>query len=160
MTITTRRKRAAVAAAAIGSAGASAIAAAPAAAEIPSTCAGNAICEYEDGGYRLPVHWWGAGSADLNYQGNVYGSDPNVRLDDSISAIVNNNNRWVKFYQDDNRRGYDLCLAPGAGAPNLEFVAIPGPLPNWSNRISGHESFGSSRPGGCDTVVTAQACSN
>src|SRR3954452_22611222 len=107
--------RAMVTAAALGSAGASAILAAPAAAHIPGDCAPNAICEYEDGGYKTSGKWWGTGSTDFNYRDDTYDFGARVGLDDSISAIVNNTNRWVVFAQDDQLRGYHLCMSPGSG---------------------------------------------
>jgi hypothetical protein len=165
MSNTTRRQRAAVAAVAIGSAGASAIVAAPAAAHHKEQCPGNTVCVWEDGklngdhGFNGAVHWIGPNSIDLHYDtcpGCVYGSDPSQSLNDSISAVWNNSDRWYQFFQNSDGLGAVLCFEPGAASPDLQNVSFPGPLLDWSNRISGGQPGG---PGGCDTTITENGCS-
>jgi Peptidase inhibitor family I36 len=158
---TRRRKRATVAAAAaVSAAAAPAILAAPATANHPkATCPGNVICEWEDGGFQTPVMWWSPTSTDLDYRNNQFASQPSEGLNDRISALWNNTNRWAKFFRNPHGSGATICLSPGGAISDLATVRVTGDeIHDWSNRISGHATS-ANNPGGCDVTRSTQGCS-
>ncbi len=155
-----RTRTTAAAAAAVSSVAGPAILSAHAAANDPkATCPGNAICEWEDGGFQTPVMWWSPTSRDLDYRNNQFASQPSEGLNDRISALWNNTSRYVKFFRNPNGSGATICLTPGGAISDLATVRIPGDeIHDWSNRISGHATY-ASLPSGCDTTRSTQGCS-
>jgi hypothetical protein len=162
---TRRGKRVAVAAAAIGSAAAPVIFP-PTAAAInhPSdTCPGNTFCEWENSPWSKPVQWWGvpAGTLDHddNYVDNTYSSDHTQGLNDSISSVWNNTDKWVEVFQNKLGGGFSLCLGPGGAVRDLSRIQIQiFPPQTLNDRLSSHYTY-SSKPAGCDATSTDQGCS-
>jgi hypothetical protein len=158
---TLRRKRAAVAAAAtaaVGSAAAPAIFPAPAAA-FPAGCPGNTICEYFNAGFGLPVQWWNPGGSDNTYGNNGYSSNPGVLLNDSISSVWNNSNRWLMLCRVagcENETEWGLCFGPGKAIPNLSAGSPPGGT--WNDVVSAHRTYGG-QPPRCSTFAGYNGCS-
>ncbi len=147
--------------AAVGSMAAPMIAPAPAPAAVPhpsDTCPGNTFCEWKNGGFTLPVRWWAPNGSAANYRDYTYSSDSSG-LNDSISSVWNNSNRWVEVFQDKNGGGFALCLAPGGAVRDLKQIGIQTfPPEDLGDRLSSHQTY-SSQPAGCNAVKSDQGCS-
>jgi Peptidase inhibitor family I36 len=165
MTHNSRRKGAALTAVVAGSMAAPALlapTAAPAASPA-ATCPANTLCEWKNNGFNLPVKWWPAGHDAWNYSLDRYDSDTSQGLNDSISSVWNNTNRWVGLFQGANSQNAALCLTPGAGAFDLEKVKYGGTFGiigehDFGDKLSSHEFFPGD-PHVCDKTVSDQACS-
>lgn len=107
----------------------------------------------------MPVEWYGNGTPDGNYAGEVYDSHPGVGLDDSVSSVWNNTNRWVKLCQNVLCIGapdtsWALCFAPGGAHPALGNI-----VPIYTNNASSHGFPPGGKPGGCSHYIYSQGCS-
>jgi peptidase inhibitor family I36 len=165
MTNSYPRKGAALAAAAAASSMAVPALSSPtaASARAPSeTCPGNILCEWKHNGFNLPVKWWPVDHDAWNYDLDRYDSDTSQGLNQSISAVWNNTNRWVGLYSGPNNGGDALCLKPGAAAADLSKVKYGGIFGvgelNFNDKLTSHE-FYLSDPGGCDKTLDRQGCS-
>lgn len=158
------RKRTAVAAVAmvaVGSAAAPVIFPASAMANHPAaSCAGNALCEWQDPGFRGAVQWWNPRGSDNTYGNNTFASNPSVPLNDRISSVWNNSNRYVKLFVGASGTGASLCLPPGGAASDLSLIPLGGGLDpgNWTDEITSH--YTASIPfSGCTVTKGDQGCS-
>jgi hypothetical protein len=175
------RKRAAVAAAAtaaIGSAAAPAIFPAPAWAAHPSqSCPGNTLCMWREFNFAYPngpVVWFYPGLNPYegphhpDYRYYRYSSDTSAPLDNTVSSVWNNSNRWIKVCQlaycdGPFNAAWGICVAPGGAAPNLSVAdGLYGDDGNggkkWNNAISAHYSY-ATRPDYCYTTIDQPGCS-
>jgi hypothetical protein len=181
MTRSTRdRKRLAAAGIASAALTASALAAEPADAytKTKGYCTGNTLCEFSDGGFTNNFARWVFNTPPQpiddysQWQYEVTFLDSEKNLNDSISSIWNNSNRWVVLFEHDHQRGNHICFPPGTAVNDLHVVQMTsgwvirtGGTP-WGNQISSHSIYGSSTPGFCNpgsdgTLVPAaqQGCS-
>jgi hypothetical protein len=156
-----RRKRAAVAAAAtvaVSSGAAPLVFPAGAAAYNRGDCSPNRLCLYSDGGFQHNLTER-AKLADQDYTDNEYSGlipDPaERRLNDTVSAVWNNTNRWVHLFEHVGQAGNRICFPPATAVRDLHTVqmkpgfVLGGDGPKWGNVISGHHMY-SGRPSDCN----------
>ena len=179
--LSTREKRLAAAGLAGVALTASALAAEPADAATYTKpyCTGNTLCEFSQGGFANNFARWVMTAhpvpiqnySDWKYE--VTSLDTEKSLNDSISSIWNNTNRWVVLFQNNTYGGHRICFPPGTAVRDLHQVqmkagwVIGGGGESWGNRISSHWVYGSSAPSDCNgdsagsTLVPAsqQGCS-
>lgn len=163
------RRRAGVAVAVAGSLAGPGILAAPALARHPGdTCPGNTLCEWRDINFNLPVQWWNPNGSDNSYTDNFYSSAASAGLNDTISSVWNNSNRWVKLCQSANcRYGWrgngnvdseaGLVLPPGTAVADLRgYYGFYNGF--YNDSISAHRTY-ASRPAIEGYEASQQGCS-
>lgn len=144
------RRRAAVTAAAtaaIAPLAVPAIAPDSAAASPPPYCPGNTVCVYEGPNFSQSVGYLSPDvGGDMPGKRFVDGSTMN----DNISSIWNNSNKWAHFCQNIScGSGWNFCLAPGVASGNL--ILYDNQISSWFPNPSGpwpcsHAVYG---PQGC-----------
>jgi hypothetical protein len=146
------RRRAAVTAAAtaaIAPMAVPAIAPDSAAASPPPYCGSNTVCVYKGPNFSQSIGYLSPNVGDTNLADNrfVDGSTMN----DNISAIWNNSNKWAHFCQNPTcgTNGWNFCLAPGVASGNL--ILYDNQISSWAPNSSGptpcsHAIYG---PQGC-----------
>jgi peptidase inhibitor family I36 len=164
----TLSKRAAVASGAALAAGAAAVAFLPATSDAAiSGCPANALCMWHDDSFKGCGWQRGNGTPNvLDYRKVHWPCNPSVSINDEVSSVWNNTDRWVRFYADVGGpyQKHMLCIPPGAAHQDLEALHLSGSPPftydGWGDDISGHTWEGTTQPGGCSEVApNTQGCS-
>jgi hypothetical protein len=166
---TRARKRATAAAAAtaaVGSVAAPAVLPASADARRPAeTCPGYTLCLWEKKDFNLPVNWSHPLGANNDFAGYTYSSDHSVSLNNSVSSVWNNSDRWIKLCQNpycttpiQEPRG--LCIAPGVALRDLSIAGVYFGQPVDNNTSSQYTYTLEPGPTDCYTRATGpQGCS-
>jgi Peptidase inhibitor family I36 len=136
-----KRAGAVVTAAAIGPAALAAVLPQAASASPPPYCPGNTLCLYRDPGFGGSIAFFNPRGSDDNYAAHDgYAANTFVDgspLDDRVSSIWNNSNRYVQFCQNPNcgNGSTVLCLEPGVAVSSLYFYSY-----SFDNMISAHHT--------------------
>jgi hypothetical protein len=157
----TKKGAAAAAAAAIGTTVSGAVAEPALAAHPRDTCPGNTLCEWRDPGFTGPVKWWPRYVfSESDYSFDHYDSNTSVGLDNSISSVWNNTDRWVTLCS------FASCRANGGGPIDSEFGICVGPNKagtfapgggGWDNVVSAHRT--GTAPDHCQNYLHQDGCS-
>jgi hypothetical protein len=131
------------------------------------------LCMWDQKNFDFPVVWFYPGHNPVsgphhpNYLHYRYSSDFDRWLNDTVSSVWNNSNRWVKIcwaaYCAGAHEPMGICIAPGGAARDLSVAdnIYGNPPARINNAISAHYTYASRPDPGthCYTIIRQQGCS-
>jgi Peptidase inhibitor family I36 len=125
-------------------------------------CQANSLCEWSQGGFANNYAvWYTNYSAVPDYRDWIYnetGLDSEDSLNDTVSSVWNNTNRYAMLFRNNTYGSNRICFPPGTAVRDLHVVKLengpiqlPGGGDSWGNRISSHRLY-TYKPSDCSAT--------